>query len=52
MSIMEENRKFRKKSTFLHQENLALMYELIRKKFSHSGHLSDTLFLLQNPRIK
>ncbi|XP_058189822.1 protein LITTLE ZIPPER 1-like isoform X2 [Rhododendron vialii] len=37
MSIMEENNKLRKKATLLHQENLALMSELIRKKFSHSG---------------
>ncbi|KAI8529985.1 hypothetical protein RHMOL_Rhmol11G0018600 [Rhododendron molle] len=51
MSIIEEN-KLRKKATLLHQENLALMSELIRKKFSHSEHLSYTLFLLQNPRIK
>ncbi|KAF7128093.1 hypothetical protein RHSIM_Rhsim11G0007500 [Rhododendron simsii] len=33
MSIREEN-KLRKKATLLHQENLALMSELIRKKFS------------------
>ncbi|XP_062147260.1 protein LITTLE ZIPPER 1-like isoform X2 [Alnus glutinosa] len=31
--IIEENEKLRKKASLLHQENLALMYEL-QKKFS------------------
>ncbi|KAH7834836.1 hypothetical protein Vadar_020157 [Vaccinium darrowii] len=39
ISIMEENDKLRKKAILLHQENLALMSELIQKKFPHFCHL-------------
>lgn len=38
-SIIEENEKLRKKACLLHQENLALMYEL-QKKFPHLDRLS------------
>jgi hypothetical protein len=41
-SIIEENEKLRKKASILHQENLALMYEL-QKKFPHSDSFSSTL---------
>ncbi|XP_059444814.1 protein LITTLE ZIPPER 1-like isoform X2 [Corylus avellana] len=41
-SIIEENEKLRKKASLLHQENLALMYEL-QKKFPHLDSFSSTL---------
>ncbi|XVF10734.1 hypothetical protein REPUB_Repub07fG0208200 [Reevesia pubescens] len=44
-SIIEENKKLRKKANLLHQENIALMSEF-QKKFPHLDRFSTTLLLL------
>ncbi|CAN4077347.1 unnamed protein product [Withania somnifera] len=47
MSILEENAKLRKKANVLHQENLALISEFL-KKFSQFGRVSATLNLIRD----